>query len=170
MAFLKALVHATDKTNEWVGNKVSYLVFVAMLILVYEVVSRYVFDAPTIWAHEIARHVYGIQFMLAGGFGLLMGSHIVSDVIVGRLRPRARAWVDVIFSVVFFFYCAMLVVRGTEMAWDSVQNLETTQTIFGSAVWPVRLAIPIGGFLILMQGIAKFIRDMYLAVTGGELT
>jgi len=170
MTKLKTALHIIDNTSLWVGKVASFLIVVAMCLLLYEVVARYAFDAPTKWAHEISRHFYGIQFMLGGAFGLLMGYHVVSDVIVGRLSPRTRAVVDMIFSTIFFFYCYALIVRGTEMAIESVRLLETTQTIFGSPVWPVKVAIPLGGVLIFMQGAVKFIRDMYLAVTGERLT
>lgn len=169
MASLKSVLRFIDATSEWTGKVASFLILPALFVLLYEIVSRYVFHAPTLWAHETSRHFYGIQFIIAGAYVLRYDRHINTDVLVGHLSPRKRAIVDAIFWTVFFFYCSILLWKGGEMAWYSILRQETTQTIFQSPVWPVKLAIPIGAFLILMQGIAKFIRDIYTAATGRRL-
>lgn len=169
MTVVKHILRIIERTNEWVGKTSSFLFVFAMFILIFEVTSRYFFNAPTIWAHEISQTLYGIAFMLGGAYGLLLGSHVLSDVLVGRLRPRARAIVDILFSVVFFFFCIILTIRGTEIAIESVRIMETTHSIFRSPVWPVKLAIPIGSFLLFMQGLAKLIRDIHIATTGEKL-
>jgi TRAP-type mannitol/chloroaromatic compound transport system permease small subunit len=169
MAKLKGFILLIENTNLWVGKIVSFFVVIAMIILVYEVTARYVFDAPTAWAHEVSRHFYGAQFMLAGAFGLLLGYHVISDVIVGRFKPRARAIVDIITSFIFFFYVAMLVIQGTDIAIQSVRDLETTVQEFHSPVWPVKIAIPLGGLLLFLQGIVNLIRNVYLVITGKVL-
>jgi len=170
MARLKSILRLIDATSESTGKVVSFFVVFAMLILLYEVVSRYVFGAPTLWAHEISRHFYGAHFMLGGAYALLHGNHVITDVVVGPLSPRKRAVVDAIFWMVFFYFCGLLLWEGVGMAYYAVMRQETTLTVFSSPVWPVKLTIPIGAFLILMQGIAKFIRDIFTAVTGGSLT
>ena len=169
MNSLKAFLHVVDNISETVGRYTAYLIAFMLAILLYEVVSRYIFNSPTLWAHEMSRHFYGAHFMLGGAYALLHGNHVLTDVLVGNLSPRKRAIVDALFWLVFFFYISLLLWKGTEMAWASVERMETTHTYFRSPVWPVKLTIPIGGGLIMLQGIAQFIRYVTTAVTGEKL-
>ena len=169
MARLKTMLRLIDSTSEWSGKVVSFFVVFAMLALLYEIISRYVFHSPTLWAHEVSHHFYGAHFMIGGAYTLLHRMHVRTDVIVGRLSPRTQAIVEVIIIMVFFYYCGLLLFKGGQMAWTSVLRQETVTSVFRSPLWPVKLTIPIGAFLVLMQGIAKFIRDIYFAVTGEML-
>lgn len=169
MARLKAVLRLIDATSEWSGRIVCFLVVFAMLVLLYEIVSRYVFNSPTLWAHEVSRHFYGAHFMLGAAYAFYHRMHVRTDVLVRYLSPRGQAVVEVIVSLVFFYYCGLLLWKGGEMAWSSVLRQETSLTVFRSPLWPVKLTIPIGAFLILMQAIAKFTRDSYHAVTGERL-
>jgi len=169
MARLKAVLRLIDATSEWSGRIVCFLGVFAMLVLLYEIVSRYVFNSPTLWAHEVSRHFYGAHFMLGAAYTFYHRMHVRTDVLVRYLSPRGQAVVEVIVSLVFFYYCGLLLWKGGEMAWSSVLRQETSLTVFRSPLWPVKLTIPIGAFLILMQAIAKFTRDSYHAVTGERL-
>lgn len=166
MARLRRILHFIDATNEWSGKIVCYLIVGAIIVLLYEIFVRYLFNSPTNWAHEVSRHFYGAYFMLGAGYALYHRMHVRTDVILRCLSPRVQSVVEVVTSL-FFFYCVgLLLWKGGEMAWSSVLRQETTTgTVFRSPVWPVKLAIPIGAFLLLMQGVAKVIRDTYHIVT-----
>jgi TRAP-type mannitol/chloroaromatic compound transport system permease small subunit len=169
MARLKAILRFIDNTSEWSGRVVCYFIVFAMFILLYEIVVRYIFNSPTQWAHEISRHFYGAHFILGAAYAFYHGMHVRTDVIVRYLSPRGQAIVDVIISLVFFYYIGLLLWKGGEMAWTSVLRQETSLTVFRSPLWPVKVTIPIGAFLLFMQGIAKFIRDIHHTVTGEPL-
>ena len=96
-----------------------------MFVLLYEIVARYLFHAPTLWAHETSRHFYGVQFIVAGAYALRYNRHINTDVLVGYLSTRKRAIVDSILWTVFIFYCIILLWQGAEMAWVSFLRRET---------------------------------------------
>jgi len=163
------VVRIIDTTSEWTGKMVSFLIVFAMLVLLYEIVSRYVFHAPTLWAHEVSHHFYGAHFMLGAAYALLHQMHVRTDVIVGRLSPRAQAVVASIASLVFFYFIGLLLWNGGLMAWTSILRNEHVTSVFRSPLWPAKLTIPIGAFLLFMQGIADFIRNTYYASTGRRL-
>jgi len=166
---LKAFLHVIDNISETVGRITAYLIAFMVATLLFEIFARYLFNAPTLWAHEVSRHFYGAHFMLGGAYALLHGNHVLTDVFVGNLSPKKRGLVDAIFWLVFFFYVTLIIWKGGEMALTAVERMETTQTMFRSPVWPVKLTIPIGAGLIMMQGIAQFIRYVITAVTGEKL-
>lgn len=170
MARLKSILRLIDATSEWTGKVVSLFIVAVVIVILYEVISRYVFHSPTLWAHEVSRHIYGAHFMLGGAFALRYGHHVITDVVVGRLSARRRAVINSIFWMFFFFYCSLLLVNGVEMARVAFLRQETTLTIFHSPMWPVKFTVPVGAVLILLQGIAIYIRNIYTAATGKELT
>jgi TRAP-type mannitol/chloroaromatic compound transport system permease small subunit len=108
--------------------------------------------------------------MLGAAYAFYHGMHVRTDVLVRYLSPRKQAALDTIISLFFFFMVVLLLWKGGEMAWSSVERLETAKTVFRSPIWPVKLTIPIGAFLLLLQGAAKFIRDIYHTVTGAPLS
>ncbi len=162
--FLKAI----DRINEQTGKAVSYLVIILVAVVLYEIFVRYLFNSPTIWAHETSQMIYGAYVILLGGYVLQHKGHVNVDILYNRFSPRTRAVIDLFTWLLFFYFCGLLLVKGWEMAWDSFQVRETEPTSFAPPVYPIKMTIPLGALLILLQGLAKFIRDLSVAITGKE--
>jgi len=160
---LAAFCRAIDATSEGVGKGISFLVIPMVLVLVYEVVMRYAFNNPTVFAHETSLFLYGTTGMLAGAWVLRRGGHVRMDAIYGRLPLRARAIIDLAMAPLFFLLVVVVLWTGWDMAYFSVKVQEHTQTPWGPPYYPLKLAIPLSAFLILFQGLAKFIRDSFLS-------
>jgi TRAP-type mannitol/chloroaromatic compound transport system permease small subunit len=169
MRTIKACLRIIDKTNEWVAKTISWAVILIILSTVYEVVMRYVFARPTIWSFEFNYLAHGIYFMLLGGATLAAGGHVSVDILQNKLSPRARAIVDVCTAPVFFFFIIMMIWLGGEFALNSYGFRETLSSAWAPPVWPVKMVIPIAGGLVLLQGLAKFVRDLHMALTGREI-
>ena len=170
MKVIRRFLRTVDATNEWLGRGVSFLILLVIAIVVFEVVARYVFNRPTIWAHEMSLFLYGPYFMLAGGYVLLHKAHVNVDIIHLRLSLRARVITDLVTALLFFFYAGLLLWQGGQMAWESVVIREVNATFWAPITYPFKLLLPISAFLLLMQGLAKFIRDFITAVSGKEAT
>ncbi|MDX1483337.1 MAG: TRAP transporter small permease subunit [Alphaproteobacteria bacterium] len=149
-----------DRINDWTGTYVAYWAVIAVFIYYYEVLARYVFNAPTNWAHEGMFLMFGMQYLLAGGFAYLNESHVRVDVLYEKRSFRTKAIIDIITSVFFFIFVLALFWTGLVFALDAIEVQETTLNEWGIQYWPVKLAIPIGAFLLMLQGIAKLIRDI----------
>ena len=169
MSFLRSFTRTIDNFTDRSG-KVSSILIVGMIFsLVFEVVMRYVFDKPTMWAHETSQYFFGAHFMMAGAYALRHNAHVNVEILYDRFSPRTKAIIAVITSLFFFLFCGLLFWNGWELAWDSLLNLERSQTPWGPPVYPAKLMIPIGGIAILLQGFAKFIRDAAFAISGKEM-
>lgn len=166
---MKRILGGIDTVSEWSGKVISIAAPVIMCLLVFEMTLRYVFNAPTIWVHEVSQHLFGALSIFVGAYVLLHGLHIRVDVIYMHLSPRAKAILDSVTFLCFFLFVIVMLVHGWEIALRSVRVMETTKTPFGSPIWPLRLTVPIGAFLILLQGLAQWIRTLNMAVTGREL-
>ena len=169
MQFVKRFLCAIDNINDWTGRSVSYLMPAFVLFISYEVIVRYVFKAPTIWIEESVLLVYGPYIMLGAGFNLLYNAHIKVDILYSRWPLRTQAIVDIVTSTFFFIFVGVLLWKGADMAWTSIQQLERSQSYFRPFVYPTKVSVPIAAFLILLQGVAKLIRDIVFAITGERI-
>lgn len=163
---MKPLLKTIDAINDWVGKVISFLIVAVVFILVYETVARYAFNAPTTWAHHISWNLTGPFFLLGGAYGLLKKGHVNMDVVYNRFPLRMRAIIDLFTATLFFLFCGMLLWLGIEYAWGSLKGLENSGPPLYFPLYPVKLTLPIAAFLLLLQGSAKFIRDLIAAVTG----
>jgi TRAP-type mannitol/chloroaromatic compound transport system permease small subunit len=155
--------------NDWVGKIVSMLVFPMIGILVWEVILRYVFNSPTVWAHELSAILYAIFFLLGGAYTLRWKAHINVDIVYYSLPPRVRAIVDLITWMVFYYFILIMLWKGTEFAWSSVTQMERASTVWEPYIWPSKICIPLAAFLILIQGITKSLNDVLIVFTGQDL-
>jgi len=168
MRIVRVVLHFIDVANERFGKIVSFLTVFMIGVITVEVVLRYVFNSPTLWAHETAQFLYGSYCILGGAYVLLNKAHVNMDVIYARLSTRARAILDVITSPLFFLFIVVMLWHGVFFAEKSVAMLEHTQTPWGPPIWPIKLMLPLAAFLFLLQGIAKLVRDIETAITGRE--
>ena len=155
-----------DRLNEWAGLFWGFTIIAVTLAVLYEVVARTVFGAPTDWGNETTIYLSAMAYLLAGGYGLLHRRHVRIDVIYEALSPRTRARLDAFTFVFFVAYMLTLVWYGGVDAWNSFQIGETTSTPWNPVIWPVKAAIPAAGLLLLLQGISNLIRDLGLAPGG----
>jgi TRAP-type mannitol/chloroaromatic compound transport system permease small subunit len=163
---MKRFLRMIDRINERTGRLVSYLIIILVAVILYEICARYLFNRPTIWANEISQMIYGAYVILLGGYVLRQEGHVNVEILYGRFSPRKRAVIDLFTWLLFFFFCGLLLVKGWDMAWDSFKVRETKPTTFGPPLYPIKMMIPLGALLILLQGLAKFVRTLHFAITG----
>jgi len=165
---MKVFLKAIDRTNELLGQAISYLITLLIGVILYEICVRYLFNAPTIWAHEISQMIYGVYVILLGGYLQQRKGHVNVDILHLRFPPRVRAIIDLFTWLLFFCFSGILLWKGWEMAWDSFQYRETDATAFAPPIYPLKMTIPLGALLLLLQGLVKYIGDLRLAITGKE--
>lgn len=167
---MKKFFKIIDRMNELIGKAVSFLILVLIVVIVYEIAVRYFFNSPTIWAHEISQMIYGGYIILLGGYLQQRNGHVNVDIIYSRFKPRTQAIIDLFTWSLFFAFCGVLLLKGGEMAWDSFLYRETDPTVFAPPIYPLKMLIPLGAFLLLLQGLVRYIGDIKMAITGKEDT
>ena len=162
---MRRLLHIIDSINDRVGKFVSFWIILLIGVVMYEVVLRYIFNNPTIWAHETSIYIYGAMFVLAGGHALYHNSMVNMDVFYGRFSAKSRAIFD-LCTFIFALICVVVLLwKSGVRGWDSLMFLERSDSPWRPPLYPLRLALPIGAFLLFIQLISKFIKDLYI-VTG----
>ncbi len=144
------------------GEVIAWMVLAIAGIASFEVIARYIFNSPTVWAHEVTALVFGIYAILAGGYCVLHQRHVRMDILWGRLSPRRKAIVDLATSGLGFIFLVLLLWVSIPYAWHSFQVREASETVFGAPFYISKIFLVIGVFLFLLQMIAKFIRDIYI--------
>ena len=151
-----------DRANEWMGSLWGYSILLVTLSVLYEVAARTLFDRPTIWSNETVIYVSAVAYLLGGAYAHLYHRHVRIDLVYDRLGPKARARLDLVTFVFFLLYVGALVWVGSQMAWDSFNQGETTGTPWNPLIWPVKVAIPFAALLLLLQGVANLLREIGL--------
>ncbi len=166
---MKAFLNACDFMNESVGKFLGWALVIPCSVLVaIEVCLRYVVNRPTMWGMPSAQFIFGIISVLGGGYTLLHGEHVTMDVVYKRFPPRVQRVMDLISGLFFFLFAGTMLWKGTEFAWSSMMSGETYGQLWNPVIYPFKFMIPLGALLILLQGIAKFIRDLQSLGKNGQ--
>jgi len=161
---MKTLVRVIESINEWSGKILSWICLSVILILVYQVVMRYVFRLPTIWTYDTVCLLGGSAACLAWGHVHLHDGHVRVDVIYNMLSPKRRAIVNFACGLVLFVPMFILLIQAAaERLWTSYVMKETlwSSSYFQPLDWPFRLVVLIAMSLFLLQVVAQLIRDFY---------
>jgi len=165
---MKTFLSFIDSVSDWSGKVFSLLWLLVVILIVLEVTLRYGFGAPTMWGHELVMFLCGAVYMVGGANALYHRRHVNVDVVYNYFSSRTRAILDLVTSSFFFLFIGILLWSGALRFWDAVVLMETSGSVWNPPVYPVLLMIPLGAFLMLLQGLAKFIRDLTMAISGKE--
>lgn len=166
---MKKLLGIVDSISLWNARIFQWLCVVLIVLLSYEVLMRYVFNAPTIWVMQTSMMVGGTLIVLGWSYVHQQQGHVRVDVIYGRLSKRWQSIVNTAGAVVFFFpFVGFLLYRAVIQAAYSLRMGERmSETAWYPPVFPMRLVVVIGLALFLLQGIAQFVRDVQTLKSGG---
>ena len=157
-----------DKWSKWIGNVVCWITMPLMLAMVYEVLARKLFLAPTMWAYDMSRFLYGALFMLGAGYALSKGVHIRADFLYRNFKVKTQGlidfWLYLLFyfpGLLFFFYMT------TGFVIESIKRGERgMDTAWMPFMWPIKACLWFGILFLLIQGISELFKSYYAAKKG----
>ncbi|MBS1136431.1 MAG: Tripartite ATP-independent periplasmic transporter DctQ component [Proteobacteria bacterium] len=159
MQALLKLARMIDAVNERIGKLIVWLVLISVLISAGNAVMRKAFDLSSNAFLEIQWYLFSAIFLLGASWTLLRNEHIRIDVISGRLSSRAQNWIDV-FGIVFFLLPMAAIIMW--LSWPvftlAFTSGEMSSNPGGLIRWPVRLLVPVGFFLLLLQGLSELVK------------
>lgn len=159
---LKGYIQLIDRINEKIGYGVSWLTTLMVLIVCYDVFTRYVLKASSVAVQELEWHLFAIIFLIGAAYTLKEDKHVRVDVLYSRLSPSGKAWVNFLGSLIFLIPFAMLTIWASlNFVKSSFMMGETSPNPGGlPARYMLKACIPIGFFLILLQAIALALRSL----------
>ena len=144
------------------GGVVSWLALLLVVVVVYDVFTRYVLSASSVAVQELEWHIFALLFLLAASYTLKHNRHVRVDVFYVRLTRKQQAMVDIMGGI-FFLLPFTLVIIFT--SWSYVSNsffiLESSPDPGGLPYrFVLKAAIPLGFMLFLVQGVAEIFRSI----------
>ena len=163
---LRELARKIDAAQDRFGRGLAWLMLAMVLVVFTDVVMRYAFRKSYVATQELEWYLFGVTYLMAGGYVMLWDEHVRVDIVYSRLKPRTKAWIDLILLGVFFYPSCLLILWST---WPFFRN--------AVAVWegspdpggiPARWALK--GVIILafavmgIQGLSQVIKNFYWAM------
>ena len=162
MKFLRSYILFADWLNEKIGTGVAWLTTVMVLVVCYDVLTRYVFKTSSIAVQEMEWHLFALIFLLGAAFTLKHDRHVRVDVIYTKLSPKTKAWVDLFGSLIFLLPFALLVIWSSNNFVMNSFNIRETSPDPGGLPgrYLLKAAIPAGFVLVLLQGFSLAFKSL----------
>ncbi|MDO8606819.1 MAG: TRAP transporter small permease subunit [Phaeospirillum sp.] len=168
MKSLLSLSALIDGVNERVGRTVQWLILLMVIISSGNAVVRYIFSTSSNAWLEVQWYLFSTVFLLCAGYTLLRNEHIRIDVVCGRLSRSKQIWIDILGTVFFLFPMVITIMwLSWPMFMKSFLQGEMSGDAGGLLRWPIKLAIPVGFLLLLIQGVSELIKK--IAILTGHI-
>ncbi|MDH4443207.1 MAG: TRAP transporter small permease subunit [Candidatus Fonsibacter sp.] len=165
---MKAYINFADQFVVWIGRSFAWGIFILTAAVMYEVIMRYFFNAPTLWAFDFTIQMYGAVFMMGGASAMSTKTHVKADMYYNRLSEKRQAILDLILFICFYapgvfaltyagYFYAKKAWIVHETSWNSPAQI---QIYFSKSL------IPIAGLLLLIIGISEIFRCIICIKTG----
>lgn len=165
---IKKIINLFDSITEWFGKLASWLILLLIFSLVYEVVSRHVFNKPTIWSYDVSYMLGGTAAFFGIAWVQRNRTHVRVDLFYENLSNKNKAILDLVLTTILFLPLMIIAFMNSfEAAVLSWNRLETAPGAWRPPLYPLKTVIPIVLFLLILQGIAEFLRSI-LKLTGRE--
>lgn len=168
MAQLRSILRGIDRMSEGAGRFSMYFLLVLMAAIVIEVISRYFLNRPTLWSLDLNEFTMLFISVMSGGYTLILGGHVNVDSLYGRFKPRVQAIISLITWSLGLMFLLILLWKSWEMFARSLEIREHSSSVLAPPLYPFKLIVPVGVFIILLQCLAQFTRFLMTAVTGKE--
>ena len=157
-----------DKFNLLIGKIVSWIIVPLFLAMVYEVVARKFFLAPTMWAYDMSRFMYGGMFMLGAAYALSRGVHIRADFLYRNFKIKNQGLVDFWLYLIFYFPgLIFFLYMTTGFVLESIQRQEKgMDTAWMPLLWPIKACLWFGIVFLLIQGVSELLKSYYAMKKG----
>lgn len=149
-----------DSTSQVIGKIVMFWVIGMMGVLLFETVSRTVFNRPHVWAVEFSQFIMAAYYMIGGCYSHLIEGHVRMDLFYGRWSAKRRAVMDLITAPFLLFYLVTLLtgaIQGVKYSWEFKQ---VSYSSWAPPMTPIKIIMTVGIFLMLLQVISEFFKDM----------
>ena len=157
-----------DLFSKWVGNIVCWITVPLILAMTYEVLARKLFTAPTMWAYDMSRFMYGGMFMLGAAYALSRGVHIRADFLYRNFKIKNQGLVDFWLYLIFYFPgLIFFLYMTTGFVLESIQRQEKgMDTAWMPLLWPIKACLWFGIVFLLIQGVSELLKSYYAMKKG----
>ena len=169
MGLIKMYIRTIDCITEIVGKLASFCLPAMTAVLLVEVVMRYFFKRPTLWAYDTSIFLFGYCGVLAGAYSLKHNAHIIVDVVFNLFSPRTKAIINSFTYILFFVFMGLFIYYCWDAAIIAIEGGHRTNTHWAPPMGHFKMLLVVGGVLLFLQGFACWFRNLHMAFTGKEM-
>lgn len=188
-------VRCVDGFNRGLGKIIMWGVFVMAAILLWSSISKTFFN-PSLWTLEVAQFAMVGYYILGGPYSVQLGSNVRMDLFYAEWSTKKKAWFDAFTVFLLLFYLGVLlygalnsmayslgyfgkepfafywdlitafVTGGPDAAAEKIGYIERSPTAWRPYLWPIKLVMILGFFLMLLQSVSELLKD--IATIKGE--
>lgn len=166
---LKTYVDIVSRFNLLIAYVVAVVLLIFGGIMLYEAIARHFFNSPTTWAFESSKMLFGFYMIWGGAYTMLCKEHISMDLFYSKWPRRTRAIVDSVTFIFFVLFISTLLFFAISDAMNSISFRETSNSTLAQPLYHWRASLAVGVFLLFLQGIAAFIKNMWFAIYQEDL-
>jgi len=165
IGIIRSFIFITNRVSEWSEKAISWMVITMTVVLIYEVIARYIFGSPTSWAHEASTMLYGSFCILAGAYTQRFKAHVRSDAIhrlfPGRIRLALDCFTELL-TIAFLLIFFKISINFAATSWSVLEysNLST----WHPPLYPFKTMLPLAVLLLLLQQVASFLDDLMVLI------
>lgn len=159
-----------DNINTKISHFVSWMVFLLVIVTIYDVLMRYLFKAGSIWIQEAEWHLFAANFMLAAGWVMIIDGHVRVDIFYANFKPKTKAWINITGTILFLIpYCILIIWCSIPFVADAWCLLEGSSDPGGlPARYILKSVIPVTFVLLALQGVSEVCKNIILLKHGKE--
>ncbi|MGB3424595.1 MAG: TRAP transporter small permease subunit [Castellaniella sp.] len=165
---IRLYVRWVDRINRFIGRFAMYFVLIMMIGFLYAAIVRVGFNLYTNWMMESAQFLLSAYYLLGGGYSMQLNAHVRMDLFYSRWSPRTRAIVDMITIWMVVVFLVFLLLGGISSAEYALEHHQRNYTAWAPPLAPIKIIMTFGIFMMLLQTIATFFRDL-AAACGKEI-
>lgn len=155
---MQSFIKAIETVSEYSGRYISWVIYVGIIFLSVEVILRYVFNSPTVWAHGYTQRLFGSYFVLIGAYTFVRRGHVRVDVVYEHLSSKMRAVLDLINCGFLLLWSGVLIPVSWSFFMKSYRIGEVDEMVLSHPIWWVKFLIVVGMTLIFLQGLSETIK------------
>lgn len=162
--FLSSASHLIDQINEWVGRAVSWLTTILVVLVCFDVITRYFFSDTAAWIMELEWHLFALIFLFGAGYAFKHDKHVRVDLFYAKFSPKDRALVNIIGTLLFLIpWCLLVIYWSYEYALISYNVGETSPDPGGlPARYVIKFCVSIGMIFLLLQGVSVLFKNLLI--------
>jgi TRAP-type mannitol/chloroaromatic compound transport system permease small subunit len=158
---LDKISNAIDTFNIKQGQWSALLALPLLVVVVYEVIMRYIFNAPTVWGFEATTFLYGVHFILGLAYCDVLGGHVKVDVFTVRLPMKSQSLIGILTNLIFFMpVMIVLTIASWKYAFISITEGELNPTSWAPPIYPIKTLMAVGFSFLLIQGFSNLIHNI----------
>jgi TRAP-type mannitol/chloroaromatic compound transport system permease small subunit len=164
---MRAFIAIVGKINLAMGRLVAPLTLIITIFVLWEILVRYLFNAPTTWSNEVNQYLLCALVMIGAGYTLKNRAHTRVDIIYIKMSDARRNWVEILSGLIVLLFCSPIIYFGTKIAYEAYEVGETSVSAAQLVLWPSQAMVPLGAFLLALQALANTM-EAVLSLAGAD--